>query len=135
MGSADLGDGVWIWPEGLAHYVARHEIRLPNEFVEHARANGFRIPEVELQGDAIEDTSFWSDWCGANTNGDADAQALWRRAPDEIEAADNDIYEKLIEKHGGLADKICMWAGCENQALKGLVFCPACAHQKMNAWP
>jgi hypothetical protein len=36
MGSCDLTDGVWIWPEGLAHYVEAHEVWLPDSFVEHA---------------------------------------------------------------------------------------------------
>src|SRR5262245_37575696 len=29
MGSLCLTDGLWVWPEGLAHYVAHHEICLP----------------------------------------------------------------------------------------------------------
>ena len=29
LGTKDLTDGVWVWPEGLAHYVARHGVRLP----------------------------------------------------------------------------------------------------------
>jgi len=28
-GSADLTDGEWYWPEGLAHYVQRHSVILP----------------------------------------------------------------------------------------------------------
>jgi hypothetical protein len=35
-GSAELADGVYCWPEGLAHYVSEHEVRLPEEFVGHA---------------------------------------------------------------------------------------------------
>jgi hypothetical protein len=29
-------DGTYQWPEGLAHYVAEHAVRLPSELVEHA---------------------------------------------------------------------------------------------------
>jgi len=135
MGSADLSDGVWIWPEGLAHYVALHELRLPDEFVEHARTNGFRVPETDPEEDALGDPGFWVDWCEANTNGDPEAQALWRRTPDEIELAEREILENLIEKHGGLSEDPCAWAGCENHALRGLAFCPFCAHNRMNHWP
>jgi len=35
-GSAELTDGVYCWPEGLAHYVSEHDVRLPEEFVGHA---------------------------------------------------------------------------------------------------
>jgi hypothetical protein len=34
-GSADMTDGVWVWPEGLAHYIEEHNVRLPVEFVAH----------------------------------------------------------------------------------------------------
>ena len=67
--------------------------------------------------------------------GDPEAQRLWRRTPEEIESADRDIIAKLIEKHGGLSESTCTWAGCEDLALRGLVFYPACAHDKMNHWP
>lgn len=34
-GSAEMTDGVYCWPEGLAHYLDVHEVRLPDEFVTH----------------------------------------------------------------------------------------------------
>ena len=36
-GSRELTDGVYVWPEGLKHYVADHNVRLPRRFVEHVR--------------------------------------------------------------------------------------------------
>jgi ankyrin repeat protein len=33
MGSRDLSDGVWVWPEGYAHYVEHHDVRPPAEFL------------------------------------------------------------------------------------------------------
>lgn len=36
MGSRTYWDGVWAWPEGLAHYVEFHDVSLPDEFVRHA---------------------------------------------------------------------------------------------------
>ncbi|GAA3030189.1 hypothetical protein GCM10020229_47000 [Kitasatospora albolonga] len=52
-GSRDLTDGVYLWPEGLAHYVVEHAVRLPAEFVEHV--------EVSLQAleDLERDSSWW----------------------------------------------------------------------------
>jgi hypothetical protein len=35
-GALEYSDGVYQWPEGLAHYVSDHSVRLPGEFVAHA---------------------------------------------------------------------------------------------------
>jgi hypothetical protein len=35
VGSLELSDGVFIWPDGLVHYVETHGVRLPGRFVEH----------------------------------------------------------------------------------------------------
>lgn len=35
MGHRDLTDGRFAWPEGLAHYVEVHAVRLPDPFVAH----------------------------------------------------------------------------------------------------
>jgi hypothetical protein len=32
--------GAFGWPEGLAHYLVAHDVRLPAEFVEHVLADG-----------------------------------------------------------------------------------------------
>jgi len=32
-GGADLTDGVWVWPEGLPHYIEEHGVQLPADFV------------------------------------------------------------------------------------------------------
>lgn len=34
-GSLELTDGTYLWPDGLAHYVETHGVRLPEEFVRH----------------------------------------------------------------------------------------------------
>lgn len=36
-GSTCLTDGVYIWPEGLVHYVQTHNVRPPAEFVNHIK--------------------------------------------------------------------------------------------------
>lgn len=36
MGCKDLSDGVWLWPEGLVHYIEVHNVSLPQEFIFHA---------------------------------------------------------------------------------------------------
>ena len=37
MGSRDLTDGVYVWPEGLPHYLEKHQVKPPEEFLAHVR--------------------------------------------------------------------------------------------------
>lgn len=48
-GSAEQSDGTFIWPDGLAHYVEQHDVRLPRLFVDHALG---RVPALPRGGDA-----------------------------------------------------------------------------------
>ncbi len=52
-GSAEFNDDTFAWPEGLAHYVLDHRVRLPKDFVDHAlrRLRGFK--------ERGRDTSWW----------------------------------------------------------------------------
>lgn len=52
-GNLDLTDGTYIWPEGLAHYVLDHSIRLPDEFVHHVHAQNAFTDDVTV------DDSWW----------------------------------------------------------------------------
>jgi hypothetical protein len=38
MGASDLTDGIYCWPEGLTHYILKHNLRLPTELVQHILA-------------------------------------------------------------------------------------------------
>ena len=51
VGSLELSDGVFIWPEGLAHYVEAHELRLPSRFVEHIHHWTQELEEAEVDED------------------------------------------------------------------------------------
>ena len=64
MGNKTLTDGVWAWPEGLWVYVKRYDVRLPSEFVEHMRRNGFVVPPVDVEPLLARglDLSFWRHW-------------------------------------------------------------------------
>jgi len=50
-GALEFTDGVYQWPEGLAHYVYDHDVRLPAEFVAHARA---RLEQLEGEAVALD---------------------------------------------------------------------------------
>jgi hypothetical protein len=52
-GSGEFTDGVFLWPEGLAHYVYQHKVRLPAELLTHARNVNARNSSAEL------DISWW----------------------------------------------------------------------------
>jgi hypothetical protein len=66
MGSRCLTDGEWVWPEGLAHYLECHKVRLPDEFAASMRRNDWKPPPDS--GQAVQDThgspdtSFWIAW-------------------------------------------------------------------------
>jgi hypothetical protein len=70
MGSRDLGDGVWLWPEGLAHYVESHSVCLPDELVQTMRSHGWQAPaeealppeEERVEQGAAADLTFWVGW-------------------------------------------------------------------------
>ncbi|MFE0351279.1 hypothetical protein [Streptomyces griseoluteus] len=47
VGSGSLmTDGTWLWPVDLMHYVRRHHAALPQEFLDHIRANNYTVPVV-----------------------------------------------------------------------------------------
>jgi hypothetical protein len=72
LGSCDLTDGEWLWPQGLEHYLQVHHVCLPEEFVETMRTNGWQIPPdldegevltaMEETGQPFGDLSWWLDW-------------------------------------------------------------------------
>jgi len=51
-GSAELADGTYCWPEGLAHYLEAHQVRPPEEFVEHVVSG--RVSELGLPAPAFD---------------------------------------------------------------------------------
>ncbi|MBZ5710461.1 hypothetical protein [Nannocystis pusilla] len=60
MGSRCLTDGVWVWPEGLAHYVEVHQLLLPDEFVERALRDAPIAGAVRAEVEP--DDAFWIAW-------------------------------------------------------------------------
>jgi hypothetical protein len=52
-GDLEYTDGLFIWPQGLVHYVDNHAVRLPQSFVTHAVS---RLDEIEA---ATVDPAWW----------------------------------------------------------------------------
>jgi hypothetical protein len=89
LGSRELTDGVWAWPEGLDHYVEAHEVRLPDAFVAASRSFDGSLPSwvLSLKPESwmqtgpdsmtpiaptveptwIVDDGEWLDWAAART--------------------------------------------------------------------
>jgi len=65
MGCGERLDGVWIWPDGLAHYVEAHGVPLPDEVIATMQANDWEPPREfpQFEGTKWEiDNSFWEAW-------------------------------------------------------------------------
>jgi hypothetical protein len=70
LGDSDLTDGEWVWPEGLAHYAETHSVRLPDEFIDRMRSQGWRVPtepiipwvELPAADRPQVDGTFWIAW-------------------------------------------------------------------------
>ncbi|RRD04749.1 hypothetical protein EII34_09425 [Arachnia propionica] len=52
-GSLELTDGHFVWPEGLAHYVLEHDVRLPERFVRHV------LDMIDTLESAEHDEDWW----------------------------------------------------------------------------
>lgn len=50
-GALELTDGTWYWPDGLAHYLTAHDVRLPQIFVDHVGAELDRLENVDPEID------------------------------------------------------------------------------------
>ncbi|MFC9426345.1 hypothetical protein [Streptomyces sp. NPDC056987] len=44
--SSLLTDGTWLWRQDFPHYVETHHAALPEEFTEHVRGQGYRMPPL-----------------------------------------------------------------------------------------
>ena len=65
-GTLDFTDGIWLWPEGLAHYIERHSVILPEEFVGTMRSNDWKVPPEKLSSMRRKrDYTFWLGWSQA----------------------------------------------------------------------
>jgi hypothetical protein len=49
IGTKDLTDGTWIFPEGLVHYLRHHSVKPEADFLEHVRGTGYRMADLPLR--------------------------------------------------------------------------------------
>jgi hypothetical protein len=46
-GSSLRSDNIWTWRADLSHYVRKYHLKLPIEFVDHVRSQGFTVPKKD----------------------------------------------------------------------------------------
>ena len=47
--SRTFSDGAWEWPEGLLHYIGKHRVKPPQEFIDHCVQK--KIDSIFRQGE------------------------------------------------------------------------------------
>jgi hypothetical protein len=69
-GSGELTDGVFIWPEGLSHYVRDHGVTLPDEVEQQLRDDpALNVEEVRALTTAtkpVRDETWWTEITAVN---------------------------------------------------------------------
>jgi hypothetical protein len=124
MGSRDLTDGIWVWPEALAHYVEAHRVVLPSEFMTHAMSGRSKTKPDGAQDYRDYDAEYWTGWCAARRvpaiqEGLRGAYMAIQAQPSAAKAKCVDALER---KHG-LSSEKCAWSRCLNNALVGMAIC------------
>lgn len=142
MGSAERSDGVWAWPEGLAHYVERHAVHLPDEFLDHARSANFDPSSFRFRylsdPQPILSLEKWLAWAGQWTYSVrqeanrmaavAMAKAAQRKVSEDATKAEH------FESHHGVSEQRCGWHECSRRAIVDFAYCGDCA-VRLRAYP
>jgi hypothetical protein len=121
MGSCDLTDGIWVWPEGLVHYIEAHSVVVPHEFIEHVLSGR---AATKPDPTAAYDADYWIRWCADHRidrieQGIHDAIA---RACAELSVTKAQRVE-VLEREQGLSPDKCAWVACTRKALTGRTLC------------
>jgi len=129
MGTKELTDGEWIWPEGLAHYVEVHGIILPAEFIERVLRLGSPLSAPDLQPDSASLESmisldYWLAWCAQHRSGPWQERIRKARMDCDKTAA-SALRQSINSKIGrfGLANYECSVLGCGQKARFAMKFC------------
>jgi hypothetical protein len=67
-GSQEFTDGYYIWPEGLVHYIEKHNVKLPLEFINHCLTNK-KLTAIKENDSFIIDLKWWLNQKGDNKKG------------------------------------------------------------------
>jgi hypothetical protein len=81
LGSKDLTDGVYLFPEGLVHYLQAHQIRLPEAFIRHVQQ--YQLLETDFGLEHCDITYEW--WIN---------QQGWKQNQKSFTALSNELIDK-----------------------------------------
>lgn len=125
MGSRELTDGQWLWPEDLVHYVREHNVLLPDEFVETALGGPSKV--IHPLGRPIVDKSYWIAWSARHRSHSLRSKIAAAREKAAI------VSERLkkatvanIERLEGVSENVCQMHGCIKMALSRRTVCATC---------
>jgi hypothetical protein len=135
IGSREFTDGVWAWPEGLFHYIAKHNVTLPAEFVAHATESPITPRTYDYSPSRYScgrpDNTFWMDWCARNGSGTVrrkiaglqeEAGRALARAKSRAHAS-FEVKCLYLKIRRGVSSERCHWKRCESRALNGKAYC------------
>lgn len=63
VGSRELTDGVYVWPEGYIHYVQLHQVKPPQQFIDHVLS--YTSPSFSIENCNV-DIAWWLQQAGFN---------------------------------------------------------------------
>jgi hypothetical protein len=58
-GATPMTDGVWFWYAGLIHFIEKYNLRVPQEFIDHAASQRWRVSS-SLNPDCRYDYSYFA---------------------------------------------------------------------------
>lgn len=126
MGSRELTDGTWAWPEDLAHYVQDHNVQLPEELIETACDD---VPKCRDAVDVLQRTevSYWIEWSTKHRSNSlrSKIQSARERASMKSKRLKEFAIWQL-ERSTDLSAKQCRGDNCPNQALSRCAHCSRC---------
>jgi hypothetical protein len=53
-GATPMTDGIWFWPAGLISFIEKYNVRVPQEFIEHAAASGWCVDREAVSRGSYE---------------------------------------------------------------------------------
>ncbi len=120
MGSREFTDGMWLWPEGLSHYVREHSVILPSEFVSWVMD---RTPCISSNQE-LHDFDFWIAWGKSRRNPE-----FRRHLLQTTHACGHEVLARYraLKRECVRASNIknrCLWHNCEFEASPDRAFCP-----------
>ena len=57
-GVSEMTDGIWFWPAGLIYFIERYNVIVPDEVIDHAREQNWKIDRDLLMNLCFETSYF-----------------------------------------------------------------------------